>query len=113
MKKSLVLPLLFVFLLAVTATRSQQIIVANNDLEMANAPITEEDGPILLKFEPNFTDLNEQRMAEISHTRAILDTLDISDRKRRQLLKELYKNGISQKLSKALWVETTFEDIED
>jgi len=42
--------------------------------------------------------------------RAVIDTLTISDRKRKRLLKDLYKNGITERLSKVLLVETEFED---
>ncbi|MGI9552772.1 MAG: hypothetical protein ACR2MT_16325 [Aurantibacter sp.] len=70
----------------------------------------EEEGPLMYKFEPDFLTTVEQRKAEIKRTRAILDTLDISERKRKRLLRDLYKNGISDRLSKALLVETKFED---
>jgi hypothetical protein len=70
----------------------------------------EEEGPLIYKFEPDFLSAEEQKKAEIMHTRAILDTLDISERKRKRLLKDLYKNGVSERLSKALFAETKFED---
>ena len=72
--------------------------------------VEEEEGPLMYKFEPNFLTAEERRKAEIKHTRSILDTLDISERKRKRLLKDLYKNGISERLSKALFAETKFED---
>ena len=55
---------------------------------------------------------NEQRKAEIAHTRKMIDTLQISDRKRLKLLKDLRKNGMSKRLKKALLVETKFDDVE-
>lgn len=70
----------------------------------------EEEGPLMFKFEPEFLTSLEIRREKIKKTRAIIDTLDISDRKRRRLLKDLYKNGISERLSKALVAETKFED---
>lgn len=77
---------------------------ANHSLE------EEEEGPLMYKFEPNFLTSVEERREEIRKTRAALDTLDISDRKRKRLLKDLYKNGLSERLSKVLVAETKFED---
>ncbi|MEP3210075.1 MAG: hypothetical protein ABJN95_12830 [Maribacter sp.] len=73
----------------------------------------EEDGPVMFKFEPNFLHHNEKRKAEIAHTRSIIDTLDIPERKRLKLLRDLYKNGVSKRLQKALLVKNTYEDIEE
>tara|TARA_R110002167_G_scaffold54350_1_gene154829 strand:- start:2971 stop:3300 length:330 start_codon:yes stop_codon:yes gene_type:complete len=72
----------------------------------------EEDGPIIFKFEPDILVSMEARKAEILRTRAILDTMDISAGKRRRLLKDLYKNGATERLSKALIADTKFDDIE-
>lgn len=73
----------------------------------------EEEGPIMFKFEPDFVYQNERRKAEIALTRSIIDTLDISERKRLKLLRDLYKNGVSKRLQKAILVENTYEDIEE
>lgn len=73
----------------------------------------EEEGPIMFKFEPNFISQNEKRKTEIALTRSIIDTLDVSERKRLKLLRDLYKNGVSKRLQKALLAENTYEDIEN
>lgn len=78
-----------------------------NNLKVA---FGEEEGPLMFKFEPNFLTSVELRREEIKRTRAIIDTLNVSDRKRRKLLKDLYKNGISERLSKAMVAETKFEN---
>lgn len=70
------------------------------------------DEPTMFKFEPDFIAKNQQRKVAIAHTRKIIDTLNVTDRKRQRLLKDLYKNGLSKRLKKALFVETKFEDIE-
>lgn len=72
----------------------------------------EEEGPTMFKFEPDFLVTAEQRKARIDHARKILDTMNISDRRRRKLLKDLYKNGISNRLSKTLYADTKFEDVD-
>jgi len=46
--------------------------------------------------------LKKERMATIKRRRGILDTLDISERRRERLLKALLKNPFSDKLNKAV-----------
>lgn len=54
--------------------------------------------------------LKKKRMATIKRRRGILDTLDISERRRERLLKALLKNPFSDKLNKAV---ADIEFIED
>jgi len=68
--------------------------------------------PIVFKFEPDFLIKNKQRKAEIAGTKKRIDTLNISDRKRLKLLKDLYKKGVSKRLKKALSVEPKFDEVE-
>ena len=75
--------------------------------------VEEEEGPIMFKFEPDYINKNKKKKAEIAFTRSIIDTLDISERKRLKLIRDLYKNGISKRLQKAVLVENTYEDIEE
>lgn len=74
--------------------------------------LDETNEPAMFKFEPDFIAKNKQRKVAIAHTRKIIDTLNVTDRKRQRLLKDLYKNGLSKRLKKALFVETKFEEIE-
>jgi len=82
--------------------------------EKNDAPkaIEEDEGPVMFKFEPNFLEQNEKRKEEIALTKSIIDSLDVSERKRLKLLRDLYKNGVSKRLRKALLVENTYEDID-
>lgn len=73
----------------------------------------EKEGPLIYKFEPDFLGAEEQRKKDIKLARAIIDTLTISERKRKRLLKDLYKNGVSERLSKTWLVDTKFEDFDD
>lgn len=75
--------------------------------------LEDDDGPIVFKFEPDYLSKNEQRKAEIARVRKIIDTLDISDKKRLKLVKDLYKVGGTRRLNKALLVETKFEDVDN
>ncbi|UWX56471.1 hypothetical protein NYZ99_09950 [Maribacter litopenaei] len=54
--------------------------------------------------------LKEERIAYQRQAKLILDTLDISDRKRRRLLKELRRNPFSKNLDKIIMAESHFED---
>lgn len=74
--------------------------------------LDETNEPAMFKFEPDFIAKNKQRKVAIAHTRKIIDTLNVTDRKRQRLLKDLYKNGLSKRLKKALFVETKFDEIE-
>jgi len=109
-KGNFLFPTVLCFLLATWSINAQKAF-AQSTPQTAET-IIEEEGPLLTKFEPGFQESNEERMAEIRRKRAILDTLDISERKRRRLLKDLYKNQISERLSKALLADTEFEDVE-
>ena len=110
-KGKFLFPTVLCFILVTWAMNAQQTSPQVTP-QTAKAIIEEEDGPILTKFEPDFQESNKERMAEIRRKRSILDTLDISERKRRRLLKDLYKNRISERLSKALLADTEFEDID-
>jgi hypothetical protein len=72
----------------------------------------QEQGPIIFKFEPDYLMSVEDRKQQILRYRAIIDTMNISERKKRVLLKDLYKNGQTARFSKALLANTKFEDIE-
>lgn len=54
--------------------------------------------------------LKKDRIAHQENTKMILDTLDISNRKRRRLLRELKRNPFSEHLHKIIMAETHFED---
>lgn len=70
----------------------------------------EDEGLIMLKFEPDFVSARVKRRNAILEKRRMIDTLDISDKKKLRLIKELYKDLNSKRLQKALLAETKFED---
>lgn len=58
--------------------------------------------------------LKEERIATIKRRRGILDTLDISERRRERLLKALVKNPFSDKLNKAVAdIEFVVDEVEN
>ena len=74
----------------------------------------EEEGPNMFKFEPDFLAKTEAKKARIERARKILDTLDIPERRKRKLLlKDLYKNGITDRLSKSVLADIQFEDVDE
>lgn len=109
MKKSTLILLCFA-LLAWGALRTQ-----GQDAEektTSEVVVKEEDEPIMYKFEPNYLESVADRKETIQRTRAVLDTMDISEGKRRRLLKDLYKNGITERLTKAMMADSKFEDVD-
>lgn len=75
--------------------------------------LVEDEGPLIFKFDPNYLSSEAKRREEMAQTRRILDTLDISENKRKKLLKDLYKNELTKRLSKALVTDNKFEHAEN
>lgn len=73
----------------------------------------EEEGPLMFKFEPDFLISVAERREELKRKRELLDTMDISDRKRRKLLKNLLKTTKIKHPPKVLVTDNTFENPED
>lgn len=75
-----------------------------------------EEFTVLEKYEPTMIvsakdriRLKKDRIRETKRKRRILDSLDISDRKRKKLLKDLYRNPFSERLAKTL-ADVEFQD---
>ncbi|MGI9547208.1 MAG: hypothetical protein ACR2MM_08235 [Flavobacteriaceae bacterium] len=75
---------------------------------------------VLAQYEPELVlpaeerlQLKTDRQATIIERRQIIDTLDISDRKRRRLLKELYRSPFSYKWDKVIADIQAEEDQEE
>ncbi|MFX0556933.1 hypothetical protein ACOCEA_09045 [Maribacter sp. CXY002] len=72
------------------------------------------------KFEPEYVlsideraALKDKRLVQEQRTKRILDTLSISDRKRRKLIRELKKSPFSKRINEAIMANSEFEDIEE
>ncbi len=98
-----------VFLGSHTLVRGQEV-KKNNENKTQSSVEEEDEGPSMFRFEPDFLDTKQKRREEMARTRSIIDTLKISDARRRKLLRDLYKNGVTKRLSKILVAETKFED---
>ncbi len=107
MKKLPYLLLPFIFLMAGANANSQQNNTDNKEIQKIDKE--EDDGPSLFKFEPTYMTSMAAKRERLRRTRELLDTMDISDLKRKRLLKDLYKNGLTDRLE-LLLTETKFED---
>ena len=73
----------------------------------------EEEGPKLFKFEPDYLAAKEAQRKEILLKRALIDSMDISEGKRQKLVRDLYRNKDSKRLTKILLANNKFEESED
>lgn len=93
----------------------------NNKPVVDKKPVKVQKRTLMDQFEPNYVKsveervaLKEKRIATQQQAKKILDTMDISERKRRRLMRELRRSPFSERIQKTILVETKFEDeIED
>jgi len=64
----------------------------------------------MLKFEPDYAAEQLKRRNAILEKRRMIDTMDISEKRKLRLIKELYRDLNSKRVQKALLAETKFED---
>ncbi|MGC1514965.1 MAG: hypothetical protein WA810_05265 [Maribacter sp.] len=88
--------------------------------EDAKPELKVQERTLMEKFEADYVlpvlerqALKENRITHQRNTKKILDTLDISDRKRRLLMKELRRDPFSLKIKESIMAETQFEDDPD
>ncbi|MFK5974591.1 MAG: hypothetical protein QM485_15095 [Flavobacteriaceae bacterium] len=88
-------------------------------LSAQNTEIKVQKYTLIERFEPNFVvsmedriQLKKGRIAETSRTKELLDSLHISKRKRRKLLKDLRLSPFSNRLAKVI-AEAKFEGVEE
>ncbi|SHK05138.1 hypothetical protein [Pseudozobellia thermophila] len=108
MKKSLFRGICLVLACAAssTALRAQE---NEKKHEVTKYTIMERFEPELVLTPEERVQLKEERVAEISKTKEIVDTLDISERKREKLLNDILKKPYSPRLSRTM-AKLEFED---
>jgi hypothetical protein len=84
--------------------------VENKELKVQKRTLMGQFEPTLVKPVEERVALKEKRIAYQRTTKRMLDTLDISDRKRRKLMRELRKSPFSDRITKTILAETEFED---
>jgi len=70
----------------------------------------EGEGPIMLKFEPDYAAEQLKRRQTLLEKRRMIDTMDIPEKKKLRLIKELYRDVNSKRVQKALLAELKYED---
>lgn len=75
---------------------------------------------IMSAFEPDYVisaeerlEQKKQRIVDTYHKRNMLDTMDISERRRKRLMRDLRSTPFSNRLNKAVVADTKFEDTDD
>jgi hypothetical protein len=122
MKKARLILGLLAFLFATTHSTAQDTEKKDkNPVEDKNKVVLKKDfqiekHTIMERFETDYmvsadkrADMKKKRIADAEHTLSVLDTMDISDRKKRLLLRDLKYNPFSERLSKFI-AETKFEE---
>ncbi|WP_297707254.1 hypothetical protein [uncultured Eudoraea sp.] len=102
-------PFMIIFM-GMCAFGANDLLAQQGPQKEAELGVEEEEGPMLFKFEPDYLAAEEARRKEILMTRAMIDSLDISEGKRQKLIRDLYKNNGSKKLNKILLANNKFEE---
>lgn len=72
--------------------------------------ITEEEGPLVLKFEPRLDIIENRRRQLFQLERQAIDTMQISERKKQRLLRNLHKDIYNGRFEQTLITTSIFED---
>ncbi len=107
------------FMIGVVNVHAQksQTTISNKTILQTNENTNVKKHTVMDRFEPKLVVPHEERIALkekynefIVNAKVAIDTLQISDRKRRRLLKDLKESPFSNRLSKVMMVETQFEE---
>ncbi len=101
--------LLFLATVPVFAQENSENRVLKKDFEIQKHTIMERFEPAYVVSAQERTDMKRKRIANEAYTLSVLDTMKISTRKRKQLLRDLKINPFSYRLSKFI-VDTKFDD---
>lgn len=92
---------------------ANDLIAQQTPQKQAKLQEDEEEGPALFKLEPDYLASEEARRKEIVLMRTLIDSMDISEGKRQKLVRDLYRNKDSKRLTKILLANNKFEELED
>ncbi|MDO6601763.1 hypothetical protein SAMN03080594_102709 [Arenibacter palladensis] len=106
---SAVIVLVMVFFLVDGNAQSKESDTLGKKLKVEKWTVLEEYEPDMILSAEDRMALKKKRFVEVKRRKGILDTMDISDRKRKRLMRDLYKNPFSDRLMKTL-ADTQFED---
>ncbi|MBT8291782.1 MAG: hypothetical protein HKP39_01835 [Eudoraea sp.] len=105
--------LLLLFCIGLCALNTTNLLGQQRPQKEATLQAEDEEGPALYKFEPDYLAAEEARRKEILIIRSMIDSMDISDGKRQKLVRDLYRNKDSKRLTKILLANNKFEELED
>lgn len=95
--------------LAVLAQENRESVTLNKDFEVQKHTIMEQFEPGYVMPVSEREEMKRKRIANAEYALRVLDTVQISDRKRKLLLRDLQYNPFSDRLNKFI-VESKFED---
>jgi len=90
-------------------TKNKKEVVLKKDFQIEKHTIMERFETDYMVSADGRADMKKKRIADAEHTLRVLDTMDISQRKKRLLLRDLKYNPFSDRLSKFI-TETKFEE---
>lgn len=70
--------------------------------------LPEEDAPLILRFEPNFKSTVNKKRTLFKMERQYIDTMQVSDKKKQRLLRNLYKDIYAGTFEKIGITDTVF-----
>ncbi|MBM1107201.1 hypothetical protein JQC67_13690 [Aurantibacter crassamenti] len=104
--------IVLLFIISITGVQAQQATANEKEVNVKKYTVME-------KFEPDYVlpveerkRLKIERREIVAHRKSILDTLNISDRRRERLFRDLNKNPFSDRVNKQ-FAEIEFEDDAD
>ena len=106
---SAIIVLVMVFFLVDGNAQSKENDTLGKKLKVEKWTVLEEYEPDMILSAEDRMALKKKRFVEVKRRKGILDTMDISERKRKKLMRDLYKNPFSDRLMKTL-ADTQFED---
>lgn len=103
----------FLFVFATSNLVAQKVVVSQKALKVKQRTIMQQFEPDLVMSAKNRLAFKKKRKEETQRKLAMIDTMDISERRRRKLLKDLVRTPYSRRLTKATAiVNTKFDDDE-
>lgn len=84
-------------------------VVLNTDFEVQKYTVMERFEPGYIISAKKRAEMKNKRIADAKHTLSVLDTIKISNRKRKLILRDLKYNPFSDRLNQFI-VDTKFED---
>lgn len=93
-----------------TVKRTATLKIDKSNIKVQRHTVMSRFDSELASSEEERMQLKQQRVADTEWKLSVLDTLNVSERKKRKLLRDLKYSPYSERLHKAILVDTEFED---